>query len=181
MGALCWDLQAKNADKKLAAQNSKTLQWLTRAFFGVNSVYVFVQFVLGYGSVAWSTTIAYTVTFAISLVIYWQLMSMGQTRHNSQGELVSGGEDLSMEGLTSYMFDILYITWLVHLGSLVSSYFWYLYWLIPGFFVYKVGGYAVPLLRGLFGSSSNAQPAPAQSNSAKKREKRQNKPKYSRH
>ncbi|KAJ1973764.1 hypothetical protein H4R35_003944 [Dimargaris xerosporica] len=170
---------AKNADKKLAAENAKTLQWLTRAFFGVNSVYVFIQFVLGYGSVAWSTTIAYTVTFVISLIIYWQLMSMGKARYNPQGDLISGGEDLRMAGLTSYMFDILYITWLVHLGSLVSSYFWYLYWLIPGFLVYKVGGYAVPLLRGLLGSSSSAPPA--QSNSAKKREKRQSKPKYSRY
>ena len=47
------------------------------------------------------------------------------------GQLLSGGADLSQEGVTEYTWDMLYVTMFVQLGTgFVSDLFWLIY-LIP--------------------------------------------------
>jgi len=40
--------------------------------------------------------------------------------------------------LTEYTFDIIYIECVVQIGSIISSYFWLLLLVIPGFAIYKL-------------------------------------------
>ncbi|KAJ1987752.1 hypothetical protein H4R33_002714, partial [Dimargaris cristalligena] len=139
---------ANNASKKLAVTNQQTIQRLQLLFFAINGLYVFIRFVVCFGTVSWAVAVAYVGTFLVSLFMFQQLVSMGQPRYGPSGDLVSAGEDLAAPGLTSYMFDILYVTWFIHLGSLVTHYVWYLYLIIPGYAVVKLGGFIWPFLAG---------------------------------
>ncbi|KAJ1930338.1 hypothetical protein IWQ60_000359 [Tieghemiomyces parasiticus] len=88
---------------------------------------------------------------------------MGQPTYGPAGEVLAAGEDLSTSGLTSFMFDILYVTWFVHLGSLVSRYFWYFYLVIPGYCGVKIWGYLWPVVAGFLGRGSPGMAGPEKS------------------
>ncbi|CAG8736241.1 5574_t:CDS:2, partial [Acaulospora morrowiae] len=48
------------------------------------------------------------------------------------------GEDLNAEGLIAYMFDIIYVTWFVHVLSILFEWIWWFYLVIPIFSGYKI-------------------------------------------
>lgn len=65
-------------------------------------------------------SIYYLITEGIGLLLWKQLESM-KTR----------GEDLNAKGLTSYFYDIIYVTWITHIGAaILSRYFWYIYLIV---------------------------------------------------
>lgn len=68
----------------------------------------------------------------------WQQLEMMATR----GQAIFEGK-----GLIQYMFDLIYITWFVHVTTaLVSTKFWYLFWIIPGYGLYKLVNFFYPNL-----------------------------------
>ncbi|KAF8939078.1 hypothetical protein BGZ58_010714 [Dissophora ornata] len=83
---------------------------------------------------------------------------MGQPRFNSKGELVDAGEDLSQEGLVQYAFDIIYVTWFVHVTSAFWSKAWWFYLTIPVYAGWKLWHLAIkPMLaRGGMGGAGAA-------------------------
>ncbi|KAJ1959065.1 hypothetical protein IWQ62_004762 [Dispira parvispora] len=170
---------ANNAAKKLAVENAKTIKRLRQLFYGVNLVYVLVRFLWQFSSVTWSSSLGYVATFLVSFFVFQQLVSMGQPHYNERGDLLRSGEDLGMPGLTSYMFDVLYVTWFVHLGTLWSDLFWYLYVLLPGYAVYTLGGYIWPYLSQWLGSGSGNSSAPSDT-STNRQEKKSKKAKQPR-
>ena len=75
----------------------------------------------------WFRLFLFVFSKAIAVFFWAQLVDAAQK-----------GQDLSGEGLISYMQDICYVTWFVHLGAaLVSPKFWYLYLVIPGYAGYR--------------------------------------------
>jgi hypothetical protein len=42
--------------------------------------------------------------------------------------------------LLEYVFDIIYIQWFIQITTLIHSYFWFFYLVIPIFLFYKLGG-----------------------------------------
>jgi len=76
----------------------------------------------------------YAVTEGAGVVLWQQLEAMA-----------TKGEDLAASGLTSYMFDVIYVTWFVHVGAaLLTTKFWYLYLSIPGYGLYRLAAFAKP-------------------------------------
>jgi len=64
---------------------------------------------------------------------------MGRATWDALGTIIDGGDDLNAPGLTSYMFDVTYVTWFVQVGvALISDVFWWIYMVIPLFAVYKL-------------------------------------------
>ncbi|KAJ9073118.1 hypothetical protein DSO57_1020007 [Entomophthora muscae] len=57
--------------------------------------------------------------------MFYQLLALAKPRM-VQGKVV-GGEDLAAKGLTSFMFDILYVSWFVQIGTTLSNKFWWFY------------------------------------------------------
>ncbi|KAJ1644188.1 hypothetical protein IWQ61_010445 [Dispira simplex] len=168
---------ANNAAKKLAIENAKTIKRLKQWFYGVNLVYVLGRFIWQFSSVTWGNSLGYVTTFLVSFFVFQQLVSMGQPYYNEQGELIRSGEDLSLPGLTSYMFDVLYVTWFVHLGTLWSDLFWYLYVLLPGYAIYALGGYVWPYLSPWLGNGSgNTAPSDIPINRQDKKSKKAKQP-----
>eukprot|EP00834_Sanchytrium_tribonematis_P004659 NODE_241_length_11910_cov_1.082381.p13 type:complete len:131 gc:universal NODE_241_length_11910_cov_1.082381:3999-3607(-) len=49
--------------------------------------------------------------------------------------------------ISQYMIDIIYISWVVQIGSCISSKFWIIYWTIPAYACYKGVQLCLPMLR----------------------------------
>ena len=110
---------AKGAQKRMAASNSRAVKTLTYGFFVSNMIHLLLGLWV-WRPVApsvWRYAILYIVTEAIAAGLGWQLVKMAQA-----------GDDLRQSGLTAYMFDIVYITWFVHVTTaLISRRFWWTY------------------------------------------------------
>ncbi|KAJ2000352.1 hypothetical protein GGI04_004189, partial [Coemansia thaxteri] len=91
---------------------------IDKAYLLVNGVYVFVRFVLQFRSVNWTESIMYLISVVIESFLYINLYKVSRPRYDPGGILVDAGTDLSQPGLVSYMFDFIYVSWIVHLLSL---------------------------------------------------------------
>lgn len=72
---------------------------------------------------------AYLTTTGFTLILAWQMIRAAAPSYDSTGGLIDAGQDLSQEGgLMSYYFDVIYVTWFVHLTSaFISDKFWWCY------------------------------------------------------
>ncbi|KAM0752834.1 DUF788-domain-containing protein [Meredithblackwellia eburnea MCA 4105] len=137
--------------KRIAAQNGATLAQLRIGFAISNLIYLGHLFIFRSGR-SWFRLFAYLSSEIIAVVLWAQLADMA-----------AKGGDLAAAGLTSYIFDIIYVTWFVHVTTAVIwAKFWYLYLVIPGYALYRFGSFVIPFIRG---SKSSAR-APSSTPSA---------------
>ncbi|KAI3623538.1 hypothetical protein CBS14141_003799 [Malassezia furfur] len=118
---------ARGAQKRIASGNAAAVTTLTYGFLVSNTVYLLGNYWLWRSPASFTVTSVarYAVTEAIAAFLGWQLTAMARA-----------GEDLAQSGLTAYMFDVVYITWFVHVAStLVSRAFWWTY-AIPAYATY---------------------------------------------
>ncbi|KAI9592761.1 hypothetical protein BDF19DRAFT_416065 [Syncephalis fuscata] len=144
---------ANKSAKKTAIENARILRNVQWGMLIVNITYIVVQFGWYNADVTFYRVIRYLLTWLPTLFIYRQFASMAQPQRDMSGAIVSGGDDLNAPGLTSYMFDILYVTWFVHLGSLAWSSVWWFYLVIPCYAFYSIWGFVAPMLG--FGGNGN--------------------------
>lgn len=98
---------------------------------------------------------------------------MGRPKYAENGTPIRAGLDLEAKGLTEYMWDVVYWTWInLALVMIFGDRAWWLYLVVPVYSLYAivttVGGIR-GTLSGLGGAGSEGQ---AQSNRQKKMEKR---------
>ncbi|CAB5191999.1 DUF788-domain-containing protein [Rhizophagus irregularis] len=129
---------AKQSDKKIAQENLRYLRNLKQGFLTVNAIYILYQVLYNYNTFTFWLATGYLVTTGISLFLWKQLVIYGSPRYSSDGTVIWPGEDLNSEGLTAYMFDIIYITWFVHITSMFFAWAWYILLVIPSFAIYKI-------------------------------------------
>ncbi|KAJ2796672.1 hypothetical protein FBU31_006731 [Coemansia sp. 'formosensis'] len=159
-----------------------------KAYLAVNAIYIIVRFILQYRSINWTETILYLVTVVIESFLYLNLYKVSRPRYDPGGILIDSGTDLSQPGLVSYMFDYIYVSWLVHLLSLLTKWAWTLYLAIPVYLAYAFGPYVLQFIRSQSGAASAgpADAAAAEGDSEKdkkrqeKKERKQQRVKYSR-
>ncbi|GAA6028237.1 hypothetical protein JCM8097_006932 [Rhodosporidiobolus ruineniae] len=142
--------------KRVSAANAKTLQQLQLGFLVSGGIYLLHLFLSPSGrSFRRLFLFVLTETIAVSL---WRWM---------QGMAARGEELNGKAGATQYMFDVVYITWFVHVATaVVSAKFWLVYWVIPLYALYRLflllGPRLSPTLYALLtgaGSSPAAGPA----------------------
>lgn len=76
-----------------------------------------------------------------SLAIEFYLDKAGRPRHNASGELVSPGEDLAAAGVTEYLWDIVYSTWIVlGLVGVLGEWAWWVGLVVPLYAAYLAWG-----------------------------------------
>ncbi|KAK4046271.1 hypothetical protein OIV83_006194 [Microbotryomycetes sp. JL201] len=142
---------AKGNAKRITAANAQTIQQV-RIGFAVSIAIYLLHLVLFRSGRSWSRLLYFTATEIIALILWQQLEGMN-TR----------GEELAQRGLTAYIFDVIYVTWFVHvMTALVSTKFWYLYLIIPLYALYRLASFALPFIRGQ-SAGGNAGPAPSSS------------------
>jgi len=130
---------ANKSAKRQALNNAAILSKLRLGFLISNSLFLGIRGFWFYATMTWTLWTIYIITSLIAVGLYVQLIKMAQPRIDSSGGLVDGGDNLSQEGLTSYMFDVIYVTWFIHASvSLISDSFWWLYSVIPCFALYKL-------------------------------------------
>ncbi|KAJ2359334.1 hypothetical protein GGF43_000180 [Coemansia sp. RSA 2618] len=144
---------------------------LSKLFIGINAFYLFVRVFLQYRSLRWTDVIMYVATGGLELFVYMNLYGVSRPRYDPGGVLVSSGTDLAQPGMVSYMFDYIYISWFVHLLSLLTRWAWALYLVIPVYF----GVLAAPYIKQFLGSRSSEQPPMSAEDEAKEKKRREKK------
>lgn len=171
---------AGQSAKKQVASNTKILKEIHRVTGASFAVFAFFIFVVRRPG-SWKPFVFFALPALLSLYI---LEKTGRPLVDAAGKVVRTGQDLQQEGLTEYFFDVIYLTVILNILSIVfnSTKVWWLYIVVPGFAAYKL--YAlVNYGKQLFGggkSSAVTEPTPAEdqkSNRQKKLEKRGDKPK----
>ncbi|KAL0074590.1 hypothetical protein J3Q64DRAFT_1841959 [Phycomyces blakesleeanus] len=166
---------ANASSKKIAAANKRTISNLRKGFIAVNVTYFLWRIVYHWQTFTTVQMVLYVLSLGVSLFFYSVLEGSAESRYDASGALVASGDDLNAEGLTAYMFDIIYITWATHLlTAFISNKGWYLYLVIPAYAAYKI----FPMAMSYFGSKE-PQTEKAETDGKSKRqakmEKRQNK------
>ncbi|KAG0199213.1 hypothetical protein BGX28_007462 [Mortierella sp. GBA30] len=123
--------------------------------------YFFYRIVYHWSSFGTKLTLGYLFTAGLSVFLYTQINAMGQPRYNTKGELADAGEDLSQEGLVQYAFDIIYVTWFVHVTSAFWSKMWWFYLAIPAYAGWKAWHLAFKPMLARSGMGSGAGAAGA--------------------
>lgn len=119
----------------------------------------------------------YLLLSAPALVLEFYLDRLGRPSHAANGSLRRSGEDLDAKGLTEFMWDIVYWTWInIVLVIIFGDRAWWLYLVVPAYSVYlaatTVGGIK-GMMGGLGGASGDGAAAQeAESKRQKKMEKR---------
>ena len=91
----------------------------------------------------------------------------------STNQPTKSGADLGAKGLTEYMWDVVYWTW-INLGLviLLGDWAWWLYLVVPGYTVYAVATTVGGVREMMSGMGSAGAQGGAQSNRQKKMEKK---------
>ncbi|KAI8326113.1 DUF788-domain-containing protein [Martensiomyces pterosporus] len=163
---------ANQSAKRIVQENAARMATMDKVYLAVNGLYLFVRFVLQYQSTNWTESIMYFLSLALESFIYLNLYKTSRPRYDPGGVLLDAGTDLSQPGLISYMFDFIYISWAVHLLSLVTKWAWVLYVVIPVYMLYAFG----PYIRQFLASQGEAEPsAEEKEKERKRREKKERK------
>jgi SRP-independent targeting protein 2/TMEM208 len=98
---------------------------------------------------------------------------LSRPTYNPDGSLKKAGDDLEAKGLTEFMWDILYWTWInMILVMLLGNRMWWLYLIVPAYAIFAIVTTASGLKGMLGGMAGAAGESDVQSNRQKKMEKR---------
>ncbi|KAL4108346.1 hypothetical protein PRIC1_000064 [Phytophthora ramorum] len=145
---------AKKAQRASASLSTRLQQWIVP----INVLYFLYCIVWHYNSVSMWTLAGY-VFLSVSTYL-------------SYSWVVGAAEE---GGSSEYAMDILLVTLIVQAGLMVSSYFWLLYLVIPGFLLYHGGRM---LLNYVFTPDSADEDDPAALKKKEKAERKAARPKF---
>ncbi|TMW57091.1 hypothetical protein Poli38472_003016 [Pythium oligandrum] len=110
---------AKKAQKASVSLSATLQQWI----LPINVLYIVYRLLWHYNSVTMWTLVGYGFLLGVTYLSFsW---------------VVSAKEE---GGTSEYAMDVLIVTLAVQAGLLISDYFWYLFLVIPGYFLYLGGG-----------------------------------------
>lgn len=119
----------------------------------------------------------YLLLSAPALVLEFYLDRLGRPSYSADGSLRRAGEDLDAKGLTEFMWDIVYWSWInIGLVILFGNRAWWLYVVVPAYSIYlaatTVGG-----MKGMLGGmgAAGGDGAGAGSEAESKRQKKMEK------
>lgn len=144
---------AQKAKKDRAKANTTTLNSLHIGALAINAL--FLLFTLLFRRRSY---LAYTLFSLPSFIAEYILETTGRPKYDATTKaLKSSGEDLAAQGLTEYMFDIIWITWFSLVVVIVMGNWGWLVWaVVPVYGAYK--GYGLlGMARGLMGGAQTGQ------------------------
>lgn len=163
---------AQKAKKDRARSNAAALSNL---HIGTAAVHIlFLAFHLFLGS---RSLVAYVLLSAPSFACEYVLETTGRPRYDlATGALRTAGEDLNAQGLTEYMFDVIWVTW----GSLIcvmlfGNWGWLLWTVLPAYGLYLgsgllgMGRQKMAQVQGGGDSAGDSAPAAPQGNRRSRR------------
>jgi len=175
---------AGQSAKKQVAQNFKILReihlitWISYSIFLISNFYFNRP----------SSSKYFILTFLPVLGSIFVIEKTGRPVLDPQGKIIRQGQDLQQEGLTEYLFDIIYYTIILNFLTVLfnSNKIWWLYLVVPAFAGYKIYS-VISAGRAMFGGGSKSgqqvnehgdnKNDPTKSKRQQKREARGDKPK----
>ncbi len=113
--------------------------------------------------------LGFVFTTLVNVICYRGIAALAAPIYGEKGELLDGGNDLSMGGFCAYYHDFLYVTCAVQIGASFFDWFWYVYLVVPGYGLYKLGEkVVVPWIKTGFDSA----PEPVMDEETKKKMER---------
>ena len=160
---------AQKAAKSLAVRNTSRLKQTHLITLILHAVFLLLAFTLRRSL----SLKRYILLSAPGLIIEFYLDRLARPAYNADGSLRRAGDDLDAKGLTEFMWDIIYWTWInLVVVILFGNRAWWLYLAVPGYAVYAAVTTASGL-RGMLGGMAGAGgDGEVQSNRQKKMEQR---------
>ncbi|KAK1121567.1 hypothetical protein K0M31_010362 [Melipona bicolor] len=121
---------ATKGAKQIVEENKTTLNFYQNMIIGAIGIY-FIVTMLFFNFSTLSTTL--TVFSAIVYIGSYQFMKyIAHATYSESGQLLDSGIDLNMEGgIAEHVKDLIILTSGVQVLSLISNYFWLLWFLVP--------------------------------------------------
>ncbi|KAK9298298.1 hypothetical protein QLX08_008309 [Tetragonisca angustula] len=121
---------ATKGAKQIVEENKTTLNFYQNMIIGAIAIY-FTVTMLFFNFSTLSTTL--TVFSAIVYIGSYQFMKyIAHATYSESGQLLDSGIDLNMEGgIAEHVKDLIILTSGVQVLSLISNYFWLLWFLVP--------------------------------------------------
>ncbi len=144
---------AQKAKKDRAKANAAALSTLHIGTLAVNGLFLLFSLLIKRRAL-----LPYFILSIPCLVAEFILERTGRPKYDATTKaLKSAGEDLAAAGLTEYMFDIIWITWLsLVLVIMFGNWGWIIYSVVPLYGVYK--GYGLlGMARGMMGGAQSGQ------------------------
>ncbi|KAK3191753.1 hypothetical protein K4F52_002177 [Lecanicillium sp. MT-2017a] len=128
---------AQKAKKDRAKANAAALNNLHMGSLAVNVLFLAFHFLLRRRSL-----LAYGLLSAPSFICEYVLESSGRPKYEADNKtLKSAGEDLAAQGLTEYMFDVIWVTWAsAVVAMLFGNWGWLLWAVLPAYGLYMGSG-----------------------------------------
>ncbi|KAL2422047.1 hypothetical protein ABEF95_007190 [Exophiala dermatitidis] len=125
---------AQKAAKSLAVRNTARLKQTHLITLAIHIIFLFLRFTVRHSL----SLKRYILLSAPGLAIEFYLERLARPTYNAHdGSLKRAGEDLDAQGLTEFMWDILYWTWInLILVIVFGNRAWWLYLVVPGYAVY---------------------------------------------
>ena len=166
----------QKAAKTQASRNAAKLNQTLITTVVIHMFYLLLRVILFGKSFTRKSLILWLAFSAPSWVIQFWFERVGRPQYGSQpGELRKSGEDLDAEGITEWMWDVLYWTYgCVLLSAVFGDWAWWLYAVVPAYsayLVYTAFGGARQMMAGMAGAGSEGK-ASGQSKRQQKLEKR---------
>lgn len=156
-----YSTMAGASQKKIAASNTKALKEIHILSGAINAIAIIAVFLLKRPA-NYKPFVILSIPLAFS---QFTIEKSGRPVYGSDGRLVKTAIDLSQEGLTEYLFDIVYFTLIEDILMVLfgSNKVWWLFVAIPVFAIYKAWGilkYGKSLLGGFGGGAGGAGSLP---------------------
>lgn len=164
----------QKASKSLARTNLATLKRTHLTTLSLHALFILYRLVFRHGSVT-----KYILLSLPALVIELYLDKLGRpvyskaaSSSSSAGELLRPGEDLAAAGVTEYLWDVVYVTWIVlGLVGVAGEWAWWIGLIVPLYGAYLAWG----LYRGFAGGNVPGMPPMAGEGEAGGKSRRQQK------
>ncbi|KAI5838230.1 hypothetical protein DFP73DRAFT_565238 [Morchella snyderi] len=123
---------ANKASKALARANTSALTRTHTITASLHVLFILYRLLFRHGS--WAKYLALTLP---SLATEYYLERLGRPRYAQSGELRTPGEDLAARGVTEYLWDIVYATWVVLvLVGVAGEWAWWLLAAVPAYAIH---------------------------------------------
>ncbi|KAG9243081.1 hypothetical protein BJ878DRAFT_136501 [Calycina marina] len=143
---------AQKAKKDRAKSNTATLNSLHIGTLTLNILFLILSL-----SYLRRSLLTYAIFSIPTIICSYILETTGRPKYDSTHTLKSAGEDLSAQGLTEYMFDVVWITWASLVAVvLAGNWGWLLWGVVPVYGAWK--GYGIlGMAKGMMGGAQGGQ------------------------
>jgi len=145
---------AQKSKKDRAKNNTATLNNLHIGTLSLNAVFILFNVLIKRRSI-----VAYLTLSTPGLIAEYILETSGRPKYDPATKaLKSAGEDLAAQGLTEYMFDVIWITWASLVAVMLFGNWGWLVWsVVPVYGGYK--GYGLMgMAKGMMGGQQGQMP-----------------------